>query len=139
MLPDGWRVKNGDGSHSVFGKFDLQIQSTGSSRLDPLEFSIVGVDGDTPADYLTRLYEGSLISSGFAAHVAGFSLSAGNGRLGSVTSAQFGGNAPVPLPASAWFMLSGLAILVLRAKIMKRKDRVPPTPSSRDLDMGLLA
>jgi hypothetical protein len=138
-LPDGWSAEKAPANSSVFGIFDVQIAGTGSSRLDPLEFSIVGVAGDTPFDYLAELYEGRLISSGFAAHVAGFSLSGENGRGRKLTSAQFGGSAPVvPLPASAWFMLSGLGILALRAKLSKRQDAEKPA-DHQHFDMGLPA
>jgi hypothetical protein len=136
-LPDGWTAKKEPSNESVFGKFDVQIAGTGNSRLDPLEFSILGIEGDTPTDYLAELYEGRLLSSGFAAHVAGFSLIGEKGRR--LTSAQFGGNAPVvPLPASAWFMLTGLGILALRAKLAKRKDADTPV-KDHDLHMGLPA
>jgi hypothetical protein len=46
----------------------------------------------------------------FAAHVAGFAETNG------VTSAQFAGMTPVPLPASVWLMGSALGFLAVRRK-----------------------
>jgi len=85
QLNDGWSVKDNSPNHSIFGRFDVQLNGRGNSRQDPLEFSIVGVAGDTPDDYVT-------------------------------SSAQFGGSSVVPVPASAWLMLSGLGVLWVRAR-----------------------
>jgi len=72
VLPDDRSVKNkkaGKGvQHSEFGKFDTQVAGNGSSRHDPLEFSIVGVAGDRPADYVSALSSGKRPVI-FAAHV----------------------------------------------------------------------
>ena len=106
IAPDGWRVST-DRNHSGFGRFDVHLAGTGNSRQDALMFSIVGVSGDTPLDYIAAFSGGNAGEGNqlFAAHVAGF-----DGPHG-ITSAQFGGSSVVPLPASAWLMLSGLAVL----------------------------
>jgi hypothetical protein len=115
VLPSDWEVSNGAGSHSVFGKFDVTLKGTGSNRLDPLEFSIDGVSGDSPADYIKKLSSGDAL---FAAHVAGFEMSSTDqGSLGkNLTSAQFGGSSVVPIPAAVWLMFSALAVLGWRGK-----------------------
>jgi hypothetical protein len=104
--PDGWRV-SADHNHSEFGRYDVHLAGRGSNRQDALEFSIVGVSGDSPFDYIDALSSGNAGGGNqfFAAHVAGF-----EGPNG-LSSAQFGGTSVVPLPASAWMMLSGLAVL----------------------------
>jgi hypothetical protein len=107
VLPSGWKVANGNGSHSVFGKFDVTLQGTGSSRQDPLMFSIVGVTGDSPADYIEKLSSRDAL---FAAHVAGFEMT-GSRQGSGVTSAQFGGSSVVPIPAAVWLMFSALTVL----------------------------
>jgi hypothetical protein len=105
-LPAGWS-SSGDQNHSGYGVFDAHISGTGGSRQDPLEFSITGVLGDTPFDYLTTFSTGNAGEGNqlFAAHVAGF-----HGPNG-ITSAQFGGSAVVPLPATAWLLLSGISLV----------------------------
>ena len=110
QLNDDWGVKDNSPNHSIFGRFDVQLNGKGNSRQDPLEFSIVGVSGDTPDDYVTELSSRNAL---FAAHVAGFDSSSAGGNA---SSAQFGGSSVVPVPASAWLMLSGLAVLWARAR-----------------------
>ena len=107
--PDGWRV-SGDRNHSEYGRFEAHLAGTGSTREDPLEFSIVGVSGDTVFDYVTLLSTGNAAGGNqlFAAHVAGFE------GPDHISSAQFGGNTVVPIPASAWLMLSALGLLVIK-------------------------
>lgn len=120
VLPDGWRVKGGNEAHSIFGNFDLTVQGTGRTRKDPLSFSILGISGDTPEDYLSELSSRSTL---FAAHVAGFTLEGRPlSRNSGITSAQFGGGSVVPIPAAAWLMLSGLGVIFARAKIKPRAE-----------------
>ena len=122
LLSDGWSVKGGNKksgvNHSIFGKFDIQVKGTGHSRQDPLEFSIVGVNGDTPEDYLARLSSGGRVNSLFATHVAGFNGPNSNHAFEQlkVTNGHFGGSSVVPIPAAAWLMLSALAVLGWRGK-----------------------
>ena len=120
VLPSGWSIQGGSPSQSIFGKFDVTLTGTGSSRLDPLAFSIIGVAGDTPAGYASELSTQGK-SSLFAAHVAGFEIEYDNGEFArQITSAKFGGSSVVPLPASAWLMLSGLGYLVAWGKRRRR-------------------
>ena len=117
-MPSGWNVNLGmnlDG----FGNFNFVESGTGSTRVEPLTFSITGIAGDTPMSYV-------LLSTGtagqgnvfFAAHVAGFNdVDPGTGVI---TSAYFGGSIPVPLPATVWLFGSGL--LGLGAVARRRKN-----------------
>ena len=117
ILPDGWRVQFNKGM-SEFGKFEARIMGTGSSRQDPLHFSVIGLSMDD-------------ILPGFAAHVAGFDLDLGecqtdiprdipregNGsdRCGHITSAYFYGDREttvVPIPNAVMLFGSGLIGLV---------------------------
>ncbi len=73
-LPAGWRAKNG-GRMDGFGRFDIKLVGRGWSRQNELTFSIEGIDGDRPEDYVLlptgRAPEGD---SYFAALVSGFSF-----------------------------------------------------------------
>jgi hypothetical protein len=115
QLTNGWSVNDNSPNHSIFGRFDVQLNGTGSNRQDPLQFSIVGVAGDTPEDYIKEFSSRNTL---FAAHVAGFDSSLDNLNLttSNLTSAQFGGSSVVPLPPAAWLMISGLAVLGWRGK-----------------------
>ena len=109
ILPSGWSVRsarNQDG----FGRFDWVLtRSSSGSRLDPLTFQIKNVAGDTVLSY----FDLSTGSSGqgnvaFAAHVAGFNSGTGDDEEDEITSAYIGGGTPVPVPAAAWLLGSGL-------------------------------
>jgi hypothetical protein len=140
-LPRGWRDQSNK-QMSEFGRYDIRLKGTGSTRTDDLHFSVLGVGLSDFDDY-------------FAAHVAGFewcfedgkpdakplSKSSKKGkydwdegdswsdrnkswRYGKsnwncdygdcITSAYFGGGTPsaVPVPAAAWLFGSGLFGLV---------------------------
>ncbi len=116
LLPDGWRVQYNKGM-SEAGKFDVRIMGTGSSRLDPLHFSVTGLLLDD-------------VSSNFAAHVAGFELVPGDcgnddifidgkgygdhGCRDPITSAFFygGREVVVPIPGAVLLFCSGLIGLI---------------------------
>jgi len=77
VQPDGWKVfDKGAVNFSGFGSFDVILKGKGHSRFDPLEFSIAGVDGDTPFDYIQAVSTGNAAEGNvlFGSHVAGFSL-----------------------------------------------------------------
>ena len=106
LLPEGWRLQYNK-NMSEAGKFDVRIMGTGKSRLDPLEFSLRGLD-------LT-------IEAGFASHVAGFM--AFDGYPG-VSSAFFYGDRlipppEIPLPPAVWLFGSGLLGLLGAARRRK--------------------
>lgn len=108
VAPTGWTlktVKNQDG----FGNFTDIADATGQDRADPLMFSITGISGDTPMDYVNfstgNPGEGSVY---FAAHVAGLSTQ--------VTSGYFGGSAPVPEPETYAMLLAGLGLVGFAAR-----------------------
>ena len=95
-LPDGWRLQYNK-NMSEAGRFDVRIMGTGKSRLDPLEFAVLGLSLDA-------------VEAGFASHVAGFMAS---GDYPGVTSAFFHGDRlvptpEVPLPPAVWLFGSGL-------------------------------
>jgi len=131
-LAQGWRARN-DFRMSTFGMFDIKVTGNGNSRLDTVTFSITGVDGDTPMDYVNL---SSKKASGgnqfFAAHVTGFKYgelcnapasqrirARLQGQVPCVSSAYFAGSLtadPVPLPATAWLFLTGIAGVAVRAR-----------------------
>lgn len=108
ILPDGWRAQYNK-NMSEAGKFDVRLAGTGSSRQDPLMFSVVGL---TLED----------VTPEFAAHVAGFEYdmgacsNSGGAKPGiqgcgeTVNSGFFyGGRAKgIPLPPAAILLLSGI-------------------------------
>jgi hypothetical protein len=117
LLPAGWTVASSK-KQNGFGRFDWVVSGSGGSRLDPLVFSILGIADDTPASYFDL--SGAPASEGqvaFAAHVAGFVPPSGSGP----TSAYFGGSTPVPLPAAAWLLGSGLIGLLGMARARFRR------------------
>lgn len=105
--PDGkWKVRTGK-NHSEFDIFDESASGTGSTRKDPLIFTI-DVAGDT-----INTYAQSNGTAWFVAHIAGFQTM--SCTSGSCTSAWVagGGDAStppqaVPVPAAAWLFGSGL-------------------------------
>lgn len=90
-----------------FGSFSYRVDANGAgNRVTTLMFSITGIANDTIYSYINpsanNAGQGNTL---FAAHVGGFDASGTN-------SAFFGGSTPVPLPAAAWLLGSGLLGLV---------------------------
>jgi hypothetical protein len=110
-LPGNWAVGIGSQNADGFGKFELvpNVSHAGAnSVVDPLFFAISGISGDTAANYEQKAPGNPVQGSfDFAAHVINFQVP---GDSAGTSSAWFGGNtpAPVPLPAAAWLLLSGL-------------------------------
>lgn len=98
LLPEGWRLQFNKGM-SEAGRFDVRIMGTGHTRLDPLEFSILGLTLDN-------------IEAGFAAHVAGFMETHGNPGSAFFYGERLVPPPEIPLPASVWLFGSGLLGLV---------------------------
>ena len=104
--PTGWSVGT-DQNISEFGVFDLAISGTGSNRQSPLNFWIAAAD-DTLASYFgLSAPHNNGGTANFVAHVAGFVLPGTE-----LDSGFFAGGPPVqvvPLPATAWLLLSGVS------------------------------
>lgn len=116
-LATGWSVSTNQNANALdgFGKFKIAEAGTGSTRQDPLTFSIINVAGDSSSTYANPSSgtAGSWVGTTnpfFAAHVAGFAPT--QGVSGTVTSAYFAGSTAVPVPAAAWLLGSGLIGLV---------------------------
>ena len=116
-----WKESAG-GQMDGFGKFAWVLSTPvseggGVSRQSPLVFTITGVADDTLATYFGLSTGNNNNPPGegavnFAAHIAGFLDPTGATGEGAVTSAFFGGGPKVqvvPLPATAWLLLSGVA------------------------------
>lgn len=109
--PDGkWKIKT-DQNRSEFGIFDESAAGTGSTRKDPLIFTI-DVAGDS-----VNTYAQSNGTAWFVAHIAGFDTM--TCTSGQCTSAWFSGGGDettppqaIPIPAAAWLFGSGLLGLV---------------------------
>lgn len=113
-LPAGWRTR-ADFRMASFGVFDIKVNGGGASRLSSFSFSINGIEGDTPEDYLAlstrRAADGNQF---FAAKVGGFLCQEGAKKC--FSSGYFGGSTAVPLPAAAWLFLTGMAGVAIRAR-----------------------
>ena len=104
ILPTGWSVTPRAGRMVSAASTGCLKKSNSGSRLDPLTFQITGIADDELLSYFD-LSSGSANQGNvaFAAHVAGFEI-AGS----SITSGYLGGSTPVPVPAAAWLLGSGL-------------------------------
>jgi hypothetical protein len=100
--PSSWGITQDQNAGGGFGKFEFQLSGTGNSRTELLSFSITGVAGDTVNSYAIGSTLNPSAVEYFAAHIAGFDTTNG------VTSAQFAGSTPVPLPAAVWLFGAGL-------------------------------
>jgi hypothetical protein len=110
LLPSGWSAKVAppNNQYDGFGRFDVSVETTGSGRLDPLVFQIVGT-GLTLADFV-EASTGNAVQGNtlFAAHITGFNDGFRD------ASGYFGGSrlSEVPLPAPALLLLGGLLAAV---------------------------
>ena len=105
-LPSGWTANVAPPANQAdgFGRFDVQVDGSGQTRLSTLTFYLYGT-GLTAQDFAKSSTNGNGQGNVFfAAHAAGFSAS------GNVSSGYFGGSevSAVPLPAGIWLLLSGL-------------------------------
>ena len=135
VIPDDWRF--GGYRKNPVGIFDATLKTNKFNRTDPLIFSITGVDGDTPQDYLASLSLGSskLGNFGFMARVGGLDIHRRSHCMNEANedaicknafgkSAKFYGSGleVVPLPAAAWLFFSAFLTLLGQAKRTACRD-----------------
>lgn len=99
-LPDNW-TKRYDYPMSEFGNFGFVVKGIDYDREETLTFSVAGM---TTADFGT----------GFAASVQGDPADSNSFMTVTYGNAKpvDGGTPPIPLPAAAWLMMSGLVGVV---------------------------
>lgn len=139
-LPDDWSIRNKEFRNNPFGVFDVNLRTRKQQLDNMLLFSIKGVEGDRPEDYLSAVSTGDarLGNYLFQAGLKGLTFSRPHGdceqetlRPASVLAdcnpvvtkgrARFaGGTSVVPIPAAAW--LFGSALLGLFTTL-RRKAR----------------
>lgn len=112
-LPSSFKVQQAPARRmDGFGVFDVRLLGKGSQCNDSLSFSIVGIDGDSPSHYVDlstgKAHNGNSL---FAAHVIGLASTKGG-----AAAAFIGGGPEVPLPATAWLFLTGLAGALARTR-----------------------
>ena len=129
-LPDKWSARRTSRSDG-FGRFDMTLYGTGPERIDSLTFSIVDVEGDSPASYAN-------LSSGnageghafFSARVRDMVTEAECNPVGRCTThaipTAFVGGGAVPLPAGGW--LAGVAAAWI-VPFFARRRRGSSSPS----------
>lgn len=123
-LPDNFHA-HGTTRMDGFGRFDMSLLGTGPERSTSLQFSIVGIDGDTPLSYV-ELSSGKAAQGNvpFAARVRNLfrEIECNPDRKctpPAIPSAFIGGGDggdPVPLPATAWLLITAFAGVLARAR-----------------------
>jgi hypothetical protein len=114
-LPAGWSVVEDAAGGGGFGKFEIVSQGSGSTRVDPLTFTIT--TSKSPANIEQAFYEENSLGYHFAAHIAGFKSINGS------TSGYFTDGVPVPELATMLLFSTGVAgIFALRKS--RRKVRI---------------
>jgi hypothetical protein len=122
--PSNWGFSL-DKNRGGFGRFDLLLEGTGSTRQNPtLEFDITAT-GDSVASYYALSSGNGANNTYFVAHVGGFESQGKDSNGNDITSAWFGGGTPyeasvVPVPAAIW--LFGTALIGFVG--MSRRTRV---------------
>jgi hypothetical protein len=113
-LPSGWSATQ-NSALGGFGMFGWDLDRGSNNRVNQLDFMITGVNGDTPWDYIGFSKDNADNGNQFfALRIGGFKPPDGK----SDNYGWFGGCKPpvVPLPASAWLLLSGVAGLGAMAR-----------------------
>ncbi len=113
--PVSWTISENRNFGGDFGRFEFQLDGTGGSRTELLNFSITGVAGDSVDSYALGSSLNPVAVEYFAAFVTDFDITNG------VTGARFAGSTPVPLPATIF--LFGPGLLGLSAAM--RRHRTP--------------
>jgi hypothetical protein len=122
-LPTSMRV-HGSTRLDGFGRFDVTLLGNGPDRVQSLKFSIVGIDGDTPASYvLPSSGTGSDAGAPFAARVRGLfgevDCTPDRKCTPHAIPTAFVAASAVPVPAAAWLV----APAVLAAARFARRRR----------------
>jgi hypothetical protein len=102
-VPSDWKFKEG-GQAGNYGSYDFVLRGNGNSRVDSLAFSIIGIEGDEPADYVSR-----------DPFLAGFVVDLLDPDGGQETT-FVGVTGVVPLPGAIWFIATAFAAAGLRAR-----------------------
>lgn len=131
-LPDKWAAR-GTSRTDGFGRFDMTLYGTGPERIDSLTFSIIDVDGDSPASYANlstgNAGEGHAL---FSARVRDLVAEpkcnpAGRCTTHAIPTAFVAG--AVPLPAGGW--LAGVAAAWMVPFFARRRRGSSSPPDDR--------
>jgi hypothetical protein len=115
LLPLEWGVSQDDGGWDDWLEFELfDAFLTGDYLKTTLNFSIFGVDGDTPEDYLPACSPGESSCALLIAEVMGLSDNPNFKDIWpmdpSTAPVRFA-DSVVPLPPAAWLFISAIAML----------------------------